>query len=353
MSAASLPHLRPLSMGELLDQAVHLYRHKFLTFIAIIAVVQIPLTVLQLVFSLLSFSNQFIQSELGDISTRSPFFSTLSTLGYYAGMGETYLLPVINFILVTGVASAALARAVAGSYSGEAIGIMKPYLQIGPSLLSLLGTFFLVGLYLIGLFIWLLIPVFGWFTGIGMLAFFWAVIVPLIAPITVLERAKVGRSIRRAWDLTRQRFWWTLGFIFILFSFSFIIIRGPTMLINYIFELIIGGVFGSYLMLMVQTLLQALIQLISDLIYLPLQLTAITLFYFDLRIRAEGLDLALLSASESGSPLNLAQITAQAPLPGRSKLVTLTEMSYFMLISVWAIAFPFILIFLVNLLASL
>ncbi len=146
MIATSMPHLRPfLSSDELLDQAIRLYRHKFLTFIGLVAVVLIPITILQMILSLLSSDN--IAIWFAD----SLSLPTLSGLSYYAGIGETYLLPVINFILVSGVASAALARAVAGSYSGESIGIIAAYRQIGPSLLSLLGTFVLAGVCLIGL----------------------------------------------------------------------------------------------------------------------------------------------------------------------------------------------------------
>src|SRR5512138_1588066 len=43
----SLTTLRPLRLGELLDRAIRLYRANFLTFIGIIALIYIPLMVLQ------------------------------------------------------------------------------------------------------------------------------------------------------------------------------------------------------------------------------------------------------------------------------------------------------------------
>lgn len=42
MSATDLSYLRPLSLGQLFDQAIRLYRRNFWKFVGIIAVVQIP-----------------------------------------------------------------------------------------------------------------------------------------------------------------------------------------------------------------------------------------------------------------------------------------------------------------------
>ena len=47
MENQALLTLRPLRLGELLDRAIRLYRGNFLTFIGIIAVVYVPLMVLQ------------------------------------------------------------------------------------------------------------------------------------------------------------------------------------------------------------------------------------------------------------------------------------------------------------------
>ena len=47
MESQPLPALRPLRLGELLDQAIRLYRRNFITFIGIIALVYVPLMILQ------------------------------------------------------------------------------------------------------------------------------------------------------------------------------------------------------------------------------------------------------------------------------------------------------------------
>jgi len=44
--------LRPLSLGEILDQAIRLYRHNFLFLVGIIALAEIPFLLVQVALSL-------------------------------------------------------------------------------------------------------------------------------------------------------------------------------------------------------------------------------------------------------------------------------------------------------------
>ena len=53
--------------------------------------------------------------------------------------------------------------------------------------------------------IWLLVPCVGWATGPGLLAFFGGVIVPILAPIVVLER-KSGYAAMRRWIGATEKF---------------------------------------------------------------------------------------------------------------------------------------------------
>ncbi len=343
MTVTTMPPLRPLGLGELLDQAIRLYRRNFLTFIGIIAIVQIPLTLLQMITSLLTFGGIFTQLEEQAGSFVDP--STLFGPAYILGIIGSGLLALISFVLIQGVATAALTRAVAGSYLGESTGVTDAYRKIGRSWLSLIGALLLAILLSIGLVVWVLVPCVGWLTGFGMLAFFWMVIVPLIAPIIVLEKQVASRSIRRAWDLARRRFWWVLGFVFILFIFGQLVITGPTTLIGFVFQFIVGSPFDfSVSQAIVQTVLQALVQLMFSLIYLPLQLTAITLMYFDLRIRTEGFDLSLLATSVSSSQAEVTEVTAQAPQPEQGNLVTMTEMGHFALLSLGGVVLYLVIV---------
>jgi hypothetical protein len=329
MTSAPLPHLRPLSLGELLDQAIRLYRRNFLKFIGIIAVVQIPLAILQLLVSLLTFGSTFARLQNPEAITATDPLSALGS-GYFAGLGVSLALALISFILIQGVASAATARAVADSYLGESTGMLEAYEKIGRHWLSILGAL-LVMLSLYVLFVlWMIVPCVGWLTGLGILIFFSAVIVPLVAPVIVLEKRRATQAIRRAWDLARRRFWWALGFVFILYLFSLLIIAGPSALLTLAMQALLGSRAApgaSTTLFTVQTILQSLVSLVTSLIYLPLEVTCLTLMYFDLRVRTEGFDLALLAANATGDQVT--EVAALAPTAGSGPLVTWQEMGYF------------------------
>jgi hypothetical protein len=86
----------------------------------------------------------------------------------------------------------------------------------------------------------------------------------------------------------------------------------------------------------VSTVVQTLVAMVGSLLYLPLQSTAMTVVYFDLRVRSEGLDLALQSAGPSA-----AQTSTDSPLPEitserRSAFITGTDVGFFVLLTIGA-----------------
>jgi hypothetical protein len=342
MIVSATPRLRPLGMGQLLDQAIRLYRRNFLKFIGIIAIAQIPFTVLQLGMSLLAVGSTLPQLQ-DPTAPPSDLLALLENPILLVSAIAGFIVLLIGFLLIQVVATAALTRAVAGNYLGESMGIIDAYRKIGHSWVSLIGAFILAFFLGILLVIWFLVPCVGWLTGLGILIFYSMVVAPLIAPAIVLERQPASYAIRRAWDLARRRFWWVLGFMFILYIFGQIIIAGPAYLISIVFQLVVGSPFDvSVTQTIIQSMLQSVVQLLSSLIYLPLQLTAVTLMYFDLRIRTEGFDLTLLSESVTGSQIEVGEITARAPQPEQSNFVTMNEMGYFVLVSMGGVVVLFI-----------
>ena len=337
MTASPLPALRPLGAGELLDQAIRLYRRNFLNFLGILAVVQIPIGLLQFLFSLLT--AQAVASPL-DFSRRvqpGVIPPSLTAAG-----ASAFVVGVLSFVLVQGVATAAMTRAVADNTLGTPTGFANAYRRIGPSWLPLIGTLILASLIAIGLGLWFIVPCVGWATGLGILVFYSAVMVPMLAPIVVLERKSGYQAVRRAWDLARRRFWAVLGFMALMFLFSLIVVSGPNLLFAALFQTVIVGSLRSGLsaatLQTVQLVVQSLLTLVFSLLYVPLQLVAVTLLYLDLRVRTEGLDLAMLTqdatvAAPNGMAAPDAVLNTQAPNSERGGLVTLREMLNFFLIS--------------------
>jgi hypothetical protein len=325
-----------LTLGELLDQAIRLYRRNFLNFIGIIAIPYIPLTLIQTGLSYFSTS-----SVTSILDNPTPEFSLPS--GYWMGLIGMIVVGLIQFILVNGVATATFTRAVADNYTGRPIGILDSYRNLGSSWLRLIGAMLLFLLIMIPLFIWMLIPCIGWISGPGLFFFFALVVGPLIAPVIVLERHDISTSLRRAWDLGRTRFWWLIGFAFVLSLLGQLIITGPVYLINFLLQAIFTDPGNLQDLLLWRTVSQVLIQMIGGLLYLPLQLTAMTLVYFDLRVRSEGLDLALQAASDSGAETNIVALAETSPQPTGS-LITGTDVGQFILLSLAGVAIYVVLV---------
>jgi len=331
-----MPSLRPLRLGELLDQAIRLYRRNFLTFVGIIAIVYVPVMILQ------TASSALMTSSFLDFSPSSPD-EIFTNSGYWIGMLSTFVLLFVQFILVQGIATGALARAVGDNYLGKKTGILEAYRGIGKSWLSLLGALLFLGLLiLIAVFWWIVIPCVGWFTGLGMMVFLTSAISPLIAPVVVLEGKSAIFAVRRAWSLARRRFWPLLGYILVLYLFSMIVVNGPTAIANFILTGTLDSFSDPTTYLVISTIIQALVGLVATLIYYPLQMTAFTLIYFDLRVRTEGFDIAMQTmelADNDGE-----QLMPVPPPSTGERLITMADLGNFAILTLGAVGI-YILIF--------
>jgi hypothetical protein len=350
MVAASAINLKPRKMTELFDQAFRLYRNNFLKFIGIIAIVQVPIQIIQLLVSVLGYGSLFQDFNPNPTSVPNPeqFFSR-----FVPTFVVSLVIGILSFILIYGVATAALTRAVTASYLGEDLSISGAYLKIRDLWGRLLLAMLLVGLLSIPLVIWAIVPCIGWLTGFGMLLFLGIVVSPLIAPIIVVENRSASSTIRRAWELARRRFWWLGGFFLLLIIFNLLVIQGPVQLV----ALALRGVVTSTVsanqqgsILIAQLVATSIISLVLTLIYIPLQSVCATLAYFDLRIRQEGFDLAMIANQASETPLSTVDLASQSLAEASGPLITWKEMGFFALISavggfLYAILYAFLMLF--------
>jgi hypothetical protein len=303
-------------MGQIFDRAIRLYRRNFLQFVGIISIAQILSTVTGTLFSLLP------------VMTPASAPDT-----FLMGVILSFILSIPSVILLQ-IATAALTRAVSDNYLGQPIHIVSAYRKIGRSWLTLIGTLIVFGLLAILTVLLFIIPCFGWVAaipGLGGLVYFSWVVVPLIAPVVVLEKWGGRKAITRAWNLARRRFWWILGFIVLLSIFAQIAVSGPTFVVNFLAVMLMGE---GNLSFTAGTIIQQATTFIFSVIYYPLQLTCITLLYFDLRVRTEGFDLALLAAATGASQEDADNLTARVTDSPGEFAITITEVGYFALISV-------------------
>lgn len=331
MTDSVVPIIRPMTLAELLDRAIRLYRQNFLKFVGIFAIPYIPLMVIQAALSVFSAT-----AILGQTSTDPGAFPF--TPSAMAAMFGSLFFIFVQFILVQGLATAALTRAVANNYMGKPVGILDSYRTLSTSGLRLILALILVFILVFFLLIWMIIPCVGWFSGPGMLVFIGLVVSPLIAPVISLEKLGVFASIRRAWDLARSRFWWLVGTAFVLTLLGQLIVTGPVYLLNFLLQAVLSSLPSTMeQQLALTSVIQTLVTTSMSLLYIPLQLTVMTVVYFDLRARSEGLDLAMQMANATGSEneaISLPDISEKTSMP----FITAMDIGRFALLSLAGIA---------------
>lgn len=349
MTTNSAPFVRPLSLGELLDQAIRLYRSKFLTLVGVIAIPYLPLVLLQ------GLSSYLMLSSVSDFtSSANPFES----YGYWGGLAGTYLTLFLQFFLVNGIGAAALTRVAADAYTQRPTGIVEAYRSVGANFGRVVGAMFALAAAFLAVFIWVMVPCVGWVTGVGVIFFVSIIVVPLTIPVVMLERQGGFGAIRRAWDLGRSRFWWMLGFAFVLSLLGQLLVTIPVMLINYGLGLLFAGQFDFEQTAILSSLLSSLTGAASGLLYVPLSLTAMVVAYFDLRVRSEGLDLALQAASQTDPEANIATLAETTPSAPQGNFATGTDVLNFFLLSLifgllYALLFGAVFLFLFGMGATM
>ena len=329
-------------MGELLDQAARIYRGRFFLFTGITGVVLVPITLLQ------------IGSAVG-MYLLGVHLEDDSGFEFVAGQGFSALFSLIQYFLIEGIAKAAMAHAVTGQYLGIEISILGAFRKLGRRWWRLPASYVMVGLLLIPLSLWSMVPLVGWFTGPGIFVFLWTVILPLLVPVVTLENTWGLESIRRVKMLAWSRFWWLLGFALTLFLFNFFMFLGPSMLISSITLGVVTSLSDStsapaYLALSVS---QALSGLVSSLLFTPLASICGLMVYFDLRMRYEGLDLILQANQAAPVPLAAGEVLQQALPTPPANLVTRYDLGRFALLTLAISALYFVPLFFVSLISGI
>lgn len=315
-------NLKPLTTSQLLDRAFRFYRSNFFLFVGIITLPQIPLAITT-IFASIWMANVdpslFTDFTPETISSGVSFFLIAFSIA-----GLTFLAILI--------AVAALSRAVFESYSGRVIGIAQAYSKIGRSWVSFLGVFFLSLLIVFFLFLIFLIPCIGWIMAIpgsGFVTFLYLVLIPLSVPVLTLEKKGAAQGLRRAWELARRRFWWALGTVLLIWLLTWSITFGPATLVQGLLFSMVDSVGLTTI-----TVLQQLILFLIRIIVLPIPILSFILMYIDLRVRTEGLDLALAIAEEETEVSEFAMFAVDLPSPSTNWNPTGAEIGYFASITI-------------------
>lgn len=246
-----VPVLRPLTLGEVLDTSFGIYRRLFLPLLVVsVATQTIPLAI-----------GVFVESAGG--------------IGQQPAL---WLLSVGLAVVFGAVGSAASTFLIAETYLGESLTPQDAFLRSTPFMGRLIATSLLVSILIALGMLLLVVP--GLILACGLI---------LSTPALVLEDIpRPTDALARSWTLTR-------GFrlkIFASLLVALVLLLIPPITLGAFVAVGSGTVAEStavLIMLIVQSILQILVY--------PYFYVLITVLYYDLRVRKEGLDLEMLATS--------------------------------------------------------
>ena len=281
-----VPQLRPLSVGEILDVALKIWRRHFVPLAKLVLFVVTPVQILSslVLASAIPNSDAFFDPSAFDPTTNTTSdvfgesFDGGDAAAFFAAFALVTLLSGLAFVL----SSAAALQAVTVAYLGGTPD-WKESLRMAVSRLGrLIGLSILMGLGLTLGFVLCIVP--GvWLAVAWSLAF-----VALVA-----EDLGATAALRRSYSLVRGRFWPTFGVLLIAFVINTVVDQ----IVSIPFA--IGSFFSADSV--IGFTLSAIAAIISDVITTPFVAAVFVLVYFDLRVRKEGFDLQLM-AQAIGQP---------------------------------------------------
>ena len=290
--------LRPLSAGDLLDEAVWLYRKHLLSFLLTVAVLRVPFALV-----LTAFQNSRDTQPLA--------FTSLNLLGL-----------ALNQLFISSLLSAAFAHAVRSTLDGDVPSPLKTYRNVARSTSRLLANAFVANIAyalvvavttvcLEGARVTLLDPLSsfapsGPLTIIATLTFVagyaCAVGLPLLAlnarwsvsqQAIALEGCGPMQAFRRSALLMRGQYRRVMVFLLGLFLLGSLLSTAPSFLSQVVAEEISPSFQRDAWTGIVYILFGAAIPTLLDVLFLPVNFIARALLYYDLRVRAEGFDLSV------------------------------------------------------------
>jgi len=263
--------LRPMGIGDILDETFRLYRENFLLFLATAAVLEVPAQIINTLLSLARPAVTTIVPGQGITPAQTSAATTGGLIGVVAG-----LITAFAGVFIT----AALAVVVSNRYLGRLITVGEAYRATLNRLGPLLVTTIWAGIRLVLLGFACVVII-----GIPFLIYF-AVAWSLLPQVVMLENVDRGAS-GRSRELIRGYWWKTLGLYIVVAILAYLLVF--VILVPVVAGIFAGaGVTGT-------RLLTGLATLIFSLLVRPIQTVATTLLFYDLKIRKEAFDLETMA----------------------------------------------------------
>ena len=266
----------PMSVSRILDRTFALYRRNFLRFITVVAVIQVPLALISLIWLSMLMQGMPDRSaaQVGAARYQAPETTLL------AMMGGSYVILLLTSVVGNALCQGALARSVSEAYLGNEVTVGQTFRSVLPRLLTLIGASILVGL-VVGLgFMLLVVP--------GVIFALWFF---MTTPSIVVENLGATAGMSRSKALAAGN----LGKVFAVGALVLLISFAVTMPLSWVATMVSTLFFGGNTTLMM--FLSQSAKLIGGVLAAPIGAAAAILLYYDLRIRKEGFDLQMLAQS--------------------------------------------------------
>jgi len=316
--------LRPLGLGEILDGSFATIRRNPKATLGIAAII---MTISAVITSSLTVSLINLPSPGQNLSSQQAahllgqiFAAALPVLGV------TVLLTIIVQALLAGLLAPIIAREVSGQRisAADAWRVAAPRLPrvllatllvvlAGLSPLLVLGLILLIG-FAAGapVVIYAAIGVPGFFVAV-VLSIWFSTMFSLVTPVVVLERERPGAALARSWRLVRRSFWRVFGIM--LLAGLIVAVASAILQLPFTF---LSTLFGGATGFSAGTVIAVIGTIAAGTVTRPISAAVTVLLYVDMRMRKEGLDLALRTAAGDG-PLADSDFAAawQPPRPGQ------------------------------------
>lgn len=280
MGQPDAPVLRPLTIADILDQAIRLYRQNFALFLGIIALVYVPMGVV----------TAYLMYLYGTMTAGMPDDPTQMDINYALLTLMPILVVLVVYLLGQPIAQGALAVAISRRYLGQETSVTNAYTVIGTRWLSLLAAAFVVAVLSLFGFSCCVAP--GVYLYVMLLFTSSAIAIEAVGPVD---------GMSRSWWLVSGEFWRCFGTLALLYVL--------VMVATYAIVIPLTALALPLIMNGELPLGQAVTHGITSMVgmlFEPLTVTTVVLLYYDLRVRKEGFDLQLLAQSLAGT----------APKPG-------------------------------------
>lgn len=315
--------LRPLSVGDILDEGIRLYRAHFRVLLTITA---LPLLAVAVVSLLLTVTLGVNPADIFDPSSRSGRRADIAPERIVGLAAVAVIAGILSFIALS-VVNGAITFAVSQLYLGRRVTVEEAYRAVADRLLALIAWPFIVGL-IVGAVV-LVLVLLGAGLAVGLqggaggsgegaavclialvvLALIgvgiWASIkLSLTNAAIVVEDRGPWSGMRRSWQLTGGHW----GRVFLTELVLGILVSVLVQIPNLIGVVVADAAFGGQTMAGIVT--RMLFQYIGQILFTPVTLIGVTLLYYDLRVRKEGFDVELMAqqmaranaASDFGMP---------------------------------------------------